>query len=670
MKIQNMIAFTSLLALSAACGSNEESTGENTGPMETTVERFADVQILRFEVPSWNKLSLKQKELVYYLSQAGLAGRDINYDQNNRFNLEIRKTLEAIHEKYEGDRTTSEWKKFDEWSKQIFFSNGIHHHYSMDKIQPKFSLAYLHKLMVAVEHNLSPEALDAIFDPKLEKKRKVKDPNVDMIVASANNFYGKGVTQKMVEEYYAKKQDLNDPEPIELGLNSTLILKNGKLHEDVWKSKGKYGLAIDQIIFWLRKAVKVAENDQQAKALKVLIEYYKTGSLKKWDEYNVLWSTATKGDIDYINGFIETYGDALGKRANYESIVQINDFEASKRMATVARNAQWFEDNSPLMPEHKKKKVVGVSYKVVEVASESGDAAPSTPIGVNLPNNNWIREIHGSKSVSLGNIIEAYNKAGGPALTEEFANDQEEIDRANKYGAIAGKMHTALHEVVGHASGQINKGVGQPSETLLNYASTLEEARADLVGLYFIMDQKMVDLGLIETLEVGKAEYDGYIRNGLLTQLQRLEMGQNVEEEHMQNRQLVSAWVFEKGQKEKVIEKIVRNGKTYYDIKDYNKLRALFGELLREIQRIKSEGDYKAGKALVETYGVKVDKKAHAEVLRRVKPLNIAPYNGFVYPIFVPVMNHEGKIKDIKLENKQGFIEQMLYYGKNHSFLY
>lgn len=670
MKIQNILAFTSVLALSAACGGGEESTEENTGPMEKTVERFADIQILRFEVPSWNKLSLKQKELVYYLSQAGLAGRDINYDQNNRFNLEIRRALEAIHEKYTGDKTTGEWKKFDEWSKQVFFSNGIHHHYSMDKIQPKFSAAYLDKLLKAVEHNLSPEALNAIFKPELEKKRKVKDPNVDMIVASANNFYGKGVTQKMVEDFYAQKQDLNDPEPIELGLNSTLILKNGKLHEDVWKSKGKYGAAIDQIIFWLKKAVKVAENDQQARALKVLIEYYKTGNLRKWDEYNVIWSTATKGDIDYINGFIETYGDALGKRANYESIVQINDFEASKRMATVAKNAQWFEDNSPLMPEHKKKKVVGVSYKVVEVASESGDAAPSTPIGVNLPNNNWIREIHGSKSVSLGNIIEAYNKAGGPAVTEEFANDQEEIDRANKYGAIAGKMHTALHEVVGHASGQINKGVGQPSETLQNYASTLEEARADLVGLYFIMDQKMVDLGLIETLEVGKAEYDGYIRNGLLTQLQRLEMGQNVEEEHMQNRQLVSAWVFEKGQKDKVIEKITRNGKTYYDIRDYNKLRTLFGELLREIQRIKSEGDYQAGKALVETYGVKVDKKAHAEVLRRVKPLNIAPYNGFVYPVFVPVMDHEGKIKDIRLENKQTFIEQMLYYGKNHSFLY
>ena len=670
MKLQNMIAFSSLLALSAACGGNEESTEENSQPMETNVERFADVQILRFEVPSWNKLTLKQKELVYYLSQAGLAGRDIIYDQNNRFNLEIRRTLEAIHEKYDGDKTTTEWKKFDEWSKQVFFSNGIHHHYSMEKIQPKFSSAYLQKLMVAVEHNLSPEAIDAIFNKNLEKKRKVKDPNVDMIVASANNFYGEGVTQKMVEDFYSKKQNLNDTTPVELGLNSTLVLKKGKLVEEVWKSKGKYGLAIDQIIFWLRKAVKVAENDQQKQALKVLIEYYKTGDLRKWDKYNVLWATATKGDIDYINGFIETYGDALGKRANYESIVQINDFEASKRMAKVAGNAQWFEDNSPLLPEHKKKKVVGVSYKVVEVASESGDAAPSTPIGVNLPNNNWIREVHGSKSVSLGNIIEAYNKAGGPALVEEFANDKEEIDRANKYGALAGKMHTALHEVIGHASGKINPGVGQPSETLLNYASTLEEARADLVGLYFIMDQKMVDLGLIESLEVGKAEYDGYIRNGLLTQLQRLEKGQNLEEEHMQNRQLVSAWVFEKGQKDKVIEKITRNGKTYYDIKDYQKLRVLFGDLLREIQRIKSEGDYNAGKNLVETYGVKVDPKIHAEILRRVKPLNIAPYNGFVYPILVPVMDHTGKIKDIKMENKQSFVEQMLYYGKYHSFLY
>lgn len=671
MKVKQILAFSSLATCMFACSGEEktESTSQNNSG-ETIVERFADVQILRFEVPSWDKLTLKQKELVYYLSQAGLAGRDINYDQNNRFNLEIRHALEAIHERYSGEKTSENWKKFDTWSKQVFFSNGIHHHYGMDKLVPQFPKSYFIGLMKNVEHNLSNEALEAIFNPNLEKKRKVKDPNVDMIVASANNFYGEGVTQKMVEEFYAAKEDLNDPKPVEFGLNSTLILKNGKLVEDVWKSGGKYGQAIDQIIFWLRKAVKVAENDQQAAALKKLIEYYKTGSLKKWDEYNVLWATATKGDIDYINGFIEVYGDALGKRANFESIVQITDFEASKRMAVLAKNAQWFEDSSPLIPEHKKKKVVGVSYKVVEAISESGDAAPSTPIGVNLPNNNWIRQAHGSKSVSLGNIIQAYDKAGGPSIIKEFAHDQEEIDRAVKYGALAGKMHTALHEVIGHASGQINPGIGQPAQTLKNYASTLEEARADLVGLYFILDSKMVELGLIESLEVGKAEYDGYIRNGMLTQLQRLTLGQHLEEEHMQNRQLVSKWVFEKGAKDHVIEQVERNGKILYDIKDYNKLRTLFGDLLREIQRIKSEGDYTAGKNLVETYGVKVDPKVHAQVLSRVKPLNIAPYSGFVYPTFTPIMDSKDKIIDIKLENKQGFIEQMLYYGKNTSFLY
>lgn len=670
MKIQSLFFLGLTSAMILSCGEENQSIVKTEQPTETIVERFADIQLLRYQVSSWDKLTLRQKEYAYYLSQAGLSGRDINYDQNNRFNLEIRKALEAIHEKYTGNKSTSNWKKFDAWSKQVFFSNGIHHHYGMEKLQPHFDQTYFKELLKAADHNLSPEALEAIFNPEKEKKRKVKDSNVDMIAASANNFYGKGVTQKMVEEYYAAKIDKNDPKPIEWGLNSTMVVKNGQLIEDTWKVGGKYSAAIKQIVHWLRKAVTVAENKQQAAALKKLIAYYETGNLKIWDEYNVLWATATKGDIDYINGFIETYGDAIGKRANYESIVQINDFEASKRMAVVAKNAQWFEDNSPLMPEHKKKKVVGVSYKVVEVVSESGDAAPSTPIGVNLPNNNWIRQTHGSKSVSLGNIITAYNNAGGPALVEEFAHDQEEIDRANKYGAIAGKMHTALHEVIGHASGKINQGVGQPSETLANYASTLEEARADLVGLYYIMDQKMVDLGLIETLEVGKAEYDGYIRNGLMTQLQRLSLGQQVEEEHMQNRQLVSAWVFEKGQKDRVIEKVVRNGKTYYDIKDYKKLRVLFGDLLREIQRIKSEGDYLAGKKLVETYGVKVDKEIHAEVLKRVKPLNIAPYNGFVHPIMVPVTDSKGKIIDIRLENKQTFIEQMLYYGKTYGFLY
>ena len=437
----------------------------------------------------------------------------------------------------------------------------------------------------------------------------------------------------------------------------------------MWKSGGKYGSAIDKITFWLEKAAGVAESEEQRAVLEKLIEYYNTGDLNTWDDYNVLWAQSTEGDIDWINGFIEIYGDAIGKRATFESIVQITDFEASEQMKVVAENAQWFEDNSPLMPEHKKKNVKGVSYKVVQVASESGDASPSTPIGVNLPNNNWIRQEIGSKSVSLGNIITAYNSASGSGMLQEFANDQEEIDRAKKYANLAGKLHTALHEVVGHASGQINDGIGQPAVTLKNYSSTLEEARADLVGLYYIMDSKLVDLGLTPSLEVGKAEYDGYIRNGMLTQLQRLDVGKNVEEEHMQNRQLVASWVIEKGAEENVVEKIVRDGKTYYNITDYDKLRTLFGELLKEIQRIKSEGDYEAGKMLVETYGVQVDKAVHEEVLARVKPLDIAPYRGFVNPVFVPEMNADGVITDIKIENKQTFVEQMMYYAKEYGVL-
>lgn len=667
-------AYLSILGLSGAlllgsCGGDTDTKQSEAVKNPHIVDRFADVQILRFDVNSWNKLSLNQKKLVYFLSQAGLAGRDIIYDQNNAYNLEIRKALEKITESYKGDKNSDDWKAFDAYSKQVWFSNGIHHHYSMEKIEPGFSQAYLAELLKESGAKLSMEAKNAIFSTTAYMKRKVKDPKVDMIVASANNFYGKGVTQKAVEDFYTAMIDTTDPTPIEYGLNSTLILKDGKLYEDVWKSGGKYGKAIDQIVYWLKQAVTVAENPKQGAALEKLIEYYQTGDLETWSAYNVLWLQATEGDIDYINGFIETYGDALGARASYESVVQINDFDASKRMAVVAENAQWFEDNSPLFPQHKRKEVKGVSYKVVQVASESGDAAPSTPIGVNLPNNDWIRSEYGSKSVSLGNIIEAYDKAGGPSLVEEFAHDKEEIERAKKYGSLAGKMHTALHEVIGHASGQINKGVGQPNVTLKNYASTLEEARADLVGLYYIMDPKMVELGLIPSQEVGKAEYDGYIRNGMMTQLQRLEIGQNLEEEHMQNRQLVAAWVFEKGQKDNVIAKMTHGGKTYYDIKDYNKLRKLFGELLREIQRIKSEGDYKAGRNLVETYGVKVNKALNKEVLDRVKPLNLAPYSGFVYPIFVPVTNAKGEITDIKLENKMGFVEQMLYYGKKYSFL-
>lgn len=671
MNVKQILTLSTLTTVLAACSSVEKTTKDkdSTKTANNVVDRFADAQVLRYEVNSWDKLTLKQKEYAYYLSQAGLCGRDINYDQNNKYNIRIRKANERILESYSGERTSEDWKKYETWAKQVFFSNGIHHHYGMDKLIPTCSKAYFSQLVNLGNADLDQELIDFIFDAEADKKRKVKDPNVDMVVASANNFYGEGVTQKMVEEYYDQKHDDNPNQPIEWGLNSTLILKDGKLVEDVWKAHGRYGSAINQMIYWLKKAITVTENIEQAKALETLINYYSTGDLKLWDNYNILWSKATEGDIDYINGFIEVYGDALGKRASFESIVQIKDFEASKRMALVAENAQWFEDNSPILAEHKKKNVVGITYNVVEALSESGDAAPTTPIGVNLPNNDWIRQTYGSKSVSLGNIIEAYDKAGGPGLTKEFAHDQAEIDRAIKHGSLAGKIHTALHEVIGHASGQINPGVGQTSKTLKNYASTLEEARADLVGLYYINDKKLVDLGLIESLEVGKAEYDGYIRNGLMTQLQRLELGQNLEEEHMQNRQLVAAWVFEKGAADNVVSKIIKDGKTYFKINDYNKLRTLFGELLRDIQRIKSEGDYEAGKALVETYGVKVDPKLHAEVLARVKPLNIAPYSGFVYPDFELVYDKSGAITDIKLVNNSTFIEQMLSYGKKYSFL-
>lgn len=670
-QMKNKLIIALALGVLTACSGTKTVVTPSNSNVESNivVDKFADVQVLRLPVDGWDKLSLQQKKYCYFLAQAGLAGRDINFDQNNEYNLQIRKLLEGIFTNNPENGRSDEWLLFETWAKQFFFSNGIHHHYGMDKLIPPFNEGYFRNLVTNSGQEVSDELMQFIFDANLGSKRKVKDPKQDMIVASANNFYGEGVTQQMVEDFYQQKADPSNKQPIEAGLNSTLILKDGKVTEDVWKLDGRYGAAIEQIIFWLKQAAEVTENDAQKAALAKLVEFYATGDLKIWDEYNVLWVKATAGDIDYINGFIEVYGDALGKRANFEAIVQVKDFDASEKMAVLAKNVQWFEDNSPLRPEHKKKSVVGVSYKVVQAISESGDAAPSTPIGVNLPNNNWIRQEHGSKSVSLGNVIAAYEKAGGPAVTEEFANDEDEIVRAKKYAGKASKMHTALHEVIGHASGQINTGVGQPAETLKNYASTLEEARADLVGLYYIFDPKMVELGLIESLEVGKAAYDNYIRNGLMVQLQRLEVGKQLEEEHMQNRQLVAAWVFEKGKNDNVIVKNVRNGKTYYDIQDYTKLRALFGVLLREIQRIKSEGDYNAGKMLVETYGVTVDPTLHKEVLDRVAPMNIKPFSGFVYPILTPVYNDKNEIIDVKLENNQSFIEQMLYYGKNYNFL-
>jgi len=647
----------------------EPSLLERKIPNERQVDRFADIQILRYEIKGFDVLSLSQKQLVYFLSQAGLSGRDIIYDQNNAYNLEIRRCLEGIIKAYKGDKESDQWYLFMTYAKQVWFANGIHHHYGMEKFTPKFSQEYFATLLESTNVSISLDAVATIFNKDVDRKRKVKDPNVDMIVASANNFYGEGVTLSMVEDFYKIKIDTLDPYPIEYGLNSTMVLVNDSLKEDVWKSGGKYGKAIDKIIYNLEMASNFAENQDQKAAIDKLIEYYKTGDLRTWDEYSILWAKSTQGDIDWINGFIETYGDAIGKRASYESMVQITDFEASKQMQVVTQNAQWFEDNSPLIESHKKKNVKGVSYKVVQVASESGDASPSTPIGVNLPNNNWIRQDHGSKSVSLGNIIAAYDKASGPGMLEEFAHDSLEISLAHKHGYLAGKLHTALHEVVGHASGQINPGIGQPAETLKNYASTLEEARADLVGLYYLMDTKLIELGLITTLDVGKASYDNYIRNGMLSQLIRIDLGKKIEEEHMQNRQLVASWAIEKGEAENVIEKIVRDGKVFYNINNYEKLRAIFGELLKEIQRIKSEGDYQAGMDLVENYGVNVDLNTHTQVLERTKPLDKAPYGGFVNPVFVPLINDQGDVIDIKIENTQNFEQQMMYYAEQYSTL-
>ncbi len=646
----------------------EVAQAEASDSFEYQIDQFADVKILRYQIPGWEDLSLEKQQLVYYLTQAGLEGRDIMWDQNYRHNLKIRKALENIYTNYSGDKNAANWKHFETYLKRVWFSNGIHHHYSNDKIKPEFNKEYLQELLSETKTMLEGEALEVIFNGEDAKKVNL-NKDADIVLASAINFYGPDVTTADVESFYGA-MEVNPDEPIEVGLNSRLVKENGKLVEQVYKSGGRYGAAIDRIIYWLEKAQGVAENQNQAKALGLLIEYYKTGSLDTWDDYAVAWVNATEGDIDWINGFIEVYNDPKGYKGSYETIVEIKDFDMSKKMEVLSKEAQWFEDNSPLMPEHKKDSVTGVSYKTVIVAGEAGDASPSTPIGVNLPNNNWIRQKHGSKSVSLGNIINSYNNAGGSGRLKEFAHDEEEIELQEKYGKNASKLHTALHEVVGHASGQINEGVGTPKETLKSYKSTIEEGRADLFGLYYLMDPKLEELGLVEDWEgTGKAAYDGYIRNGLITQLVRLELGNDVEEAHMRNRQWVSAWVFKKGQEENVIEKVTREGKTYYDIKDYQKLRALFGELLRETQRITSEGDYEAAKALVEDYGVKVDQTIHKEVLDRNSQFKTAPYGGFVNPYIVPTMNDSGEITGFTIEQPESFESQMLRYSEEYSNL-
>lgn len=662
-----------ILSLSMSCtntspeavNNSEDEIVETEWTWET--EQFGDIRILRYQIPGWEKLDLRQKELAYYLTQAGLSGRDILWDQYYRHNLEIRKALESIHTNYEGEMESENWQNFLVYTKTVFFANGIHHHYSHSKFKPAFSQEYFNGLLEATGTQMNQEANDVIFNDE-DNKKVSKEADVDLVQASAVNFYTPDITQAEAEAFYKSMIDPSDERPISYGLNSKMVKdEDGSIREVKWTADEMYGASITEVIKWLSKAVNVAENEQQAIALRLLIDYYKTGDLATWDEYNIAWVNDTASEVDYINSFIEVYDDPLGYKATYETVVQVKDMDASEKMEVISENIQYFEDNSPIMDEHKKKKVVGVSYRMINVVGEAGATTPSTPIGVNLPNSNWIRAEHGSKSISLTNIESAYEEAKGAGFLEEFTFTKEELERAKKYAGQSGKMHTALHEVVGHASGQIDSGVGTPKETLKNYSSTLEEGRADLVALYYVMDAKLIELGLIETLEVGMAEYDGYIRNGLMLQLRRIEPGEKIEEDHMRNRQLVASWAYEMGKENNVIEKKVLDGKTYFVINDYDALREIFGQQLREIQRVKSEGDFEAGKNLVETYGVVVDAAIHEEVLARAEKLHIAPYSGFIQPELVPVMEGD-KIIDVKVVYPNDFLAQMLKYGKEYSF--
>jgi dipeptidyl-peptidase-3 len=651
-------------------------------PFVYEADRFADVRILRYQVPGFADLSLQQKKLVYFLSQAGMSGRDIMYDQNNPYNLRIRRLIEQIVRHYPGDRTTDDFSAFMTYAKRVWFANGIHHHYGSDKFIPGFSPAYLKELAQAsdsaatwpLEAGQTLEALltllePVLFDPAVEARKVNIAAGIDKVLSSSVNFY-EGVTEAEVVAFYAAKTNADPERPVSHGLNSRLVKENGELVEQVWKLDGMYGAAIEQIVYWLEQAITVAENDAQRTALELLVKYYRSGDLADFDAYNVAWVADTASTIDVTNGFIEVYNDPLGYRGSYESVVSIRDEEATKRISAIANIAQWFEDNSPIMPEHKKPEVVGISGKAITVVSESGDASPVTPIGINLPNSGWIRAEHGSKSVSLSNITAAYNASETGAL-QEFAWSPEEVARSKAWAELSGHLHTDMHEVIGHASGQVNPGVGSSAaDSLKQYASAMEEGRADLVALYYMMDPMLIEIGVMPSLEVGMAEYDGYIRGGLMTQLYRIEPGKNIEEAHMRNRQEIAAWVYEQGRAENVIERKERDGKTFFVINDYQKLRTLFGQLLREHQRIRSEGDFAAAQNLMETYGTKVDPVLHAEVLARFAPLDVAPYSGFINPRLVPITETgSSEILDVSIEYPDDFVEQMLEYADNFSLL-
>ena len=666
MNITKIMA-SSALALAISANAMASTKQENT--FNYVVERFADIEVLRYKVPGFEELSLNQKKLVYYLSQAAIYGRDILWSQNNRYNLELRQLLEAIYTSYEGSREDAQFIAFEVYLKQVWFGNGIHHHYSMDKFTPTFDRSFIEAQIKTLPAEKIPANLDdlmrVMFEPEFMAKKVNQAAGVDIIQMSATNLY-EGVTQKEVEDYYAALKDTTDLTPISYGLNTRVTKVDGKVVEQVYRLGGLYSEAIAKIIENLELALPYTENQAQRSTIESLIKYYRTGDLKTFDEYSILWVKDAASQVDFVNGFIESYDDPLGMTGNWESIVNFKNIEASQRTEVISANAQWFEDNSPIDPRFRKSEVKGVSAKVITAAILAGDAYPSTPIGINLPNANWIRAMHGSKSVTIENITQAYDEAShGNGFNEEFVPDMEMRQLMNKYLFITDNLHTDLHECLGHGSGQLLPGVDP--DALKSYGSTLEETRADLFALYYLADPKLVELGLVDSPEAYKAQYYKYILNGLMTQLMRIEPGKDVEEAHMRNRKLIAEWVMEKGAKKNVVELYKKGGKSYIRVNDFEKLRDLFGQLLFEVQRIKSEGDYKAGSELVEKYAVKVDPKLHKEVLERYSHLTIAPYRGFVNPIYVPVVNESGQITDIKVTYGEGFAEQMLRYSRDYS---
>lgn len=651
----------------------------DNGSFRHSDERFADIQLLRYRVPDFENLSLRQKQLIYFLSEAALEGRDILYDQNGKYNLRIRSMLEAVYTDYRGDREDSEFVQLVVYLKRVWFANGIHHHYAADKFIPRFSPEFFRAALKSVDRTKLPLADDqtvdqlcddifpVVFDPTVLPKRVNQADGTDLVLTSAANYY-EGVTQQEAEDFYKQLKDPTDETPVMYGLNSRLVKRDGKIFERIWKSGGLYGTAIDKIVSWLEKAKEVTDTAEQATVIDTLIAFYRTGDLKTFDTYAIRWVNELHARVDFTNGFIETYGDPLGLKASWEAIVDFKDLEATHRTEVLSANAQWFEDHSPVDKRFRKSTVKGVSAKVVTAAILGGDLYPSTAIGINLPNSNWIRSVHGSKSITVGNLTEAYNKAArGNGFREEFVVSEEELERINRYADTTDDLHTDLHECLGHGSGRLAPGVDP--DALKAYGATVEEARADLFGLYYLADEKLFELGLTPDKEAYKAHYYTYLMNGLMTQLVRIELGKKVEEAHMRNRQLIARWVYEQGKSDKVVEMIEREGKTYVKIHDYEKLRLLFGRLLAEIQRIKSEGDFEGARRLVEDYGVKVDPILHKQVLERYEKLRLAPYKGFINPVYEAVKDSEGNITDIIVSYEERYAEQMLRYSRQYANL-